>query len=238
MACKAALFYQPKLRLNLKLFAFLGSSKLNTRHSSHRQHYKQLLQQPFPPGCASQEQGGLRVHQPHDREREGGWGQGGRDRAAGCVVPGRRGGRIRKALIEENLLDAVIGLPDKLFFGTGIAAVILLFKKGRSTKDVLFIDASREFVEGTNQNKLGGEHIKKIVATYRAFQTVPKYAYRATPEEIAENDFNLNIPRYVDTFEPEKAVDLKAVEGEIARLEGELAGVRKQMARYLKDIGL
>ena len=142
----------------------------------------------------------------------------------GVLFRGGAEGRIRKALIEENLLDAVIGLPEKLFFGTGIPAVILLFKKGRNTKDVLFIDASGEFVEGTNQNRLGEEHIKKIVATYRAFQTVPKYAYRATREEIAENDFNLNIPRYVDTFEAEKEVDLKAVQKEIEKLEGELAG--------------
>ena len=156
----------------------------------------------------------------------------------GVLFRGGAEGRIRKALIEENLLDAVVGLPEKLFFGTGIPAVILLFKKDRNTKDVLFIDASAEFVEGTNQNKLGGEHIKKIVATYRAFQTVPKYAYRATPEEIAENDFNLNIPRYVDTFEAEKEVDLKAVQKEIEALEGELAGVRKQMAGYLDELGI
>jgi type I restriction enzyme M protein len=156
----------------------------------------------------------------------------------GVLFRGGAEGRIRQALIEENLLDAVIGLPEKLFFGTGIPAVILLFKKGRTTKDVLFIDASREFVEGTNQNKLGAEHIEKIVATYRAYKTVDKYAYRATVEEIKENDFNLNIPRYVDTFEPEAEVDLKAVEAEIGKLETELAGVRKQMAGYLKELGV
>ena len=156
----------------------------------------------------------------------------------GVLFRGGGEGRIRKALIEENLLDAVIGLPEKLFFGTGIPAVILLFKKGRSTKDVLFIDASGEYVEGTNQNRLGEDHIKKVVATYRAFQTVPKYSYRATREEIAENDFNLNIPRYVDTFEGEKEVDLKAVQKEIETLESQLAGVRKEMAGYLKELGL
>jgi type I restriction enzyme M protein len=156
----------------------------------------------------------------------------------GVLFRGGGEGRIRKALIEENLLDAVIGLPEKLFFGTGIPAVILLFKKGRSTKDVLFIDASGEYAEGTNQNKLGEDHIKKVVATYRAFQTVPKYSYRATREEIAENDFNLNIPRYVDTFEAEKEVDLSAVEADIIRLEGELAVVRKQMKAYLEELGL
>ena len=156
----------------------------------------------------------------------------------GVLFRGGAEGRIRKALIEENLLDAVIGLPEKLFFGTGIPAAILLFKKGRTTKDVLFIDASGEYQEGTNQNKLGAEHIAKIVRTHKAFQTVDKYAYRATPQEIAENDFNLNIPRYVDTFEPEKEVDLKAVQKEIEDLEGQLTGVRKQMAAYLKELKL
>ena len=156
----------------------------------------------------------------------------------GVLFRGGGEGRIRKALIEENLLDAVIGLPEKLFFGTGIPAVILLFKKGRSTKDVLFIDASGEYAEGTNQNRLGEEHIKKVVATYRAFQTVPKYSYRATREEIAENDFNLNIPRYVETFEAEKEVDLKAVQKEIETLEGQLSEVRKQMSGYLKELGI
>jgi type I restriction enzyme M protein len=156
----------------------------------------------------------------------------------GVLFRGGAEGRIRKALIEENLLDAVIGLPEKLFFGTGIPAVILLFKKGRTTNDVLFIDASREVLEGTNQNKLGKDHIEKIVATYKRFRTVPKYAFRARPEEITENDFNLNIPRYVDTFEPEKEVNLKAVQREIECLEKELAGVRAQMARYLKELGV
>lgn len=103
---------------------------------------------------------------------------------------------------------------------------------------MLFIDASREFSEGTNQNKLGAEHIKKIVATYRTFQTVPKYASRATPEEIAENDFNLNIPRYVDTFEEEKEVDLKAVEQEIKDLEKQLESLRREMEANLKELGV
>jgi type I restriction enzyme M protein len=156
----------------------------------------------------------------------------------GVLFRGGAEGRIRKALIQENLLDAVIGLPEKLFFGTGIPAAMLLFKKGRTTKDVLFIDASREFVEGTNQNKLGQQQIAKIVRTYKAFQTVPKYAYRATTEEIAENEFNLNIPRYVDTFEAEKEVDIKELNLEIQALENELASVRSQMAGHLKELGL
>src|SRR5262249_11031861 len=146
----------------------------------------------------------------------------------GVLFRGGAEGRVRQALIEENLLDAVIGLPPALFYGTPIPAAVLLFRKGRRTKDVLFIDASREFLEGANQNRLGAEHIGKIVDAYGAFKTVGKYAYRATPEEIAENDFNLNIPRYVDTFEPEKEANLTAIQGEITKLENDLAEVRVQ----------
>jgi type I restriction enzyme M protein len=103
---------------------------------------------------------------------------------------------------------------------------------------VLFIDASREFEESTNQNNLGKQHIAKIVGIYQAYKTVDKYAYRAKPSEIKKKEFNLNIPRYVDTYIPEKDVDLKAVEMEIATIETELAAVRKEMARYLGDLGL
>ncbi len=109
---------------------------------------------------------------------------------------------------EENLLEAVIGLSANLFFGTGIPAAILIFNKARTTGDVLFIDASREYREAKNQNILTDEHVQKIVSTYAAFQIVEKYAYRAIPQEIADNDFNLNIPRYVDTFEEEAEIDL------------------------------
>ena len=162
----------------------------------------------------------------------------------GVVVPhgvlfrGGSEGKIRRKLIEENLLEAVIGLPANLFFGTGIPAAILLFNKGKARGDVLFIDASREFENAKNQNVLTDAQLDKIVKAYRAFATVKKYAYRATPQEIADNDFNLNIPRYVDTFEEEARIDLAAVKKEIAGLEKELAVVRAKMAGYLKELGL
>ena len=162
----------------------------------------------------------------------------------GVVVPhgvlfrGGAEGKIRKAFIEENCLEAVIGLPTNLFYGTGIPAAILLFNKGKTTTDVLFIDASREFNDDKTQNKLRPEDIEKIVTTFGAFKSMDKYAYRATREEIAENDFNLNIPRYVDTFEEEAPVDVKEVQQEIAHLEDELVGVRKEMGRYLKELEL
>ena len=147
-------------------------------------------------------------------------------------------GKIRRKFIEENLLEAVIGLPANLFFGTGIPAAILLFNKGRSHGDVLFIDASRDFKDAKNQNELTDAHLQRIVDTYRAFQTVDKYAYRATPQELADNDFNLNIPRYVDTFEEEAEIDLKAVKKEISALESQLTTVRAKMDGYLKELGL
>lgn len=162
----------------------------------------------------------------------------------GVVVPhgvlfrGAAEGRIRQKMIEGNLLEAVIGLPANLFFGTGIPAAILLFNKGKTHGDVLFIDASRDFKEAKNQNVLTEEHLEKIVATHKAFQTVEKYAYRATPQELADNDFNLNIPRYVDTFEEEAEIDLGAVKQEIASLETQLTAVRAKMDGYLKELGL
>ncbi|GIX04593.1 MAG: type I restriction-modification system subunit M [Planctomycetaceae bacterium] len=165
------------------------------------------------------------------------------DGKVGVIVPhgvlfrGGTEGAIRQKLIEENLLEAVIGLPPNLFFGTGIPAAILIFHKGRQGKDVLFIDASREFEDGKNQNHLRPEDIEKIVRTFRAFKTVDKYAYRATVDEIAENDFNLNIPRYVDTYEEEEEIDIEAVQREIDELEAQLAETRKQMAAYMKELG-
>lgn len=155
----------------------------------------------------------------------------------GVLFRGGAEGVIREKLVCENALEAVIGLPANLFFGTGIPAAILLFNKGKQTRDVLFIDASREFAAGKNQNRLREADLEKIVATYRAFESVPKYAHRATPEEIAGNGYNLNIPRYVDTFEAEEEVDIAAIQADIERLEAELSQTRQQMDRYLKELG-
>ncbi|MEY2792379.1 MAG: hypothetical protein RJA76_371 [Bacteroidota bacterium] len=169
---------------------------------------------------------------------------------AGVVVPhgvlfrGASEGKIRQKTIEENLLEAVIGLPANLFFGTGIPAAILVFNKEKKNNNVIFIDASQHFDSGKNQNKLNDAHIEHIVDTYRKFNegelgagvVEEKYSYVATFEEIEENDFNLNIPRYVDTFEEEPEVDIKAVQKEIDRLEDELKAVQGQMDMYLKEL--
>ena len=156
----------------------------------------------------------------------------------GVLFRGAAEGKIRQRLIEENLLEAVIGLPANLFFGTGIPAAILIFNKGKTHGDVLFIDASREYKDAKNQNVLTDVHVQKIVATFQAFHTVDKYAYRATPQEIADNDFNLNIPRYVDTFEEEAEIDLDVVKLEITTLETQLAEVRAKMQGYLEELGV
>ncbi|MFX7636254.1 type I restriction-modification system subunit M [Acinetobacter baumannii] len=161
----------------------------------------------------------------------------------GVVVPhgvlfrGSSEGKIREKLISENLLDAVIGLPEKLFFGTGIPAAILIFKKQKSDDSVLFIDASREFKSGKNQNNLSEENIAKIIATYRTRESIDKYAYLATLQEIKDNDYNLNIPRYVDTFEEEAEIDLVAVRAEREQLKTQLAELEVQMAKYLEELG-
>ena len=158
------------------------------------------------------------------------------------IVCGGSEGKIRKALIEENLLDAVIGLPEKLFSTTGIPVSILVFDRSREEgsvnadrKDVLFIDASREYVEQTAQNKLGDEHIDKIVQTYRKRKAIDKYSHLATINEIRDNDFNLNIPRYIDTFEEEEEIDIQALQVEIRQIEDELTKVRAQMDEYLRS---
>lgn len=172
---------------------------------------------------------------------------------AGIVVPhgvlfrGASEGKIRQKTMEENLLEAVIGLPANLFFGTGIPAAVLVFNKAKGkNKNILFIDASQHYEAGKNQNKLRKEDLDKIVDTYRAFTegrlqagvTEEKYSYVAAPAEIAENGYNLNIPRYVDTFEEEAEVNIAKVQEEIDRLEGELKTVQQEMDKYLKEVGV
>jgi type I restriction enzyme M protein len=162
-------------------------------------------------------------------------------------------GRIRRKLIEDNLLDAVIGLPGNLFPTTNIPVAILIFDRSREKgganegrKDVLFIDASNEYQPGKNQNTLRDEHLNHIIQVYSEFRnslsndqwpiTNEKFAHVASFEEIKENDFNLNISRYVDTFEEEEDIDIQAVQQEIEQLEAELAEVRDKMKRLLEDV--
>lgn len=161
----------------------------------------------------------------------------------GVLFRGGSEGRIRQAFIEENILDAVIGLPANLFLNVGIPVAFLIFDKSRekgganeNRKDVLFIDASKEYVSGKKQNTLSEEHINKIVDTYKNRREIEKYSHIATFDEIKENDFNLNIPRYVDTFEEEVKIDLAEVKANIANAEAELAEVQEKMKKYLEEL--
>lgn len=154
----------------------------------------------------------------------------------GVLFRGGAEGRIRTKLIEENQLEAVIGLPEQLFYGTGIPAAILIFNKGKKTKKVLFIDASKEYGEGKKQNKLRDKDLEKITKTYREFAVIDKYSYVADPEELKENEYNLNIPRYVDTFEEEEEVDVMEVQREIDQLENDLASVKAEMKKHLNEL--
>lgn len=158
----------------------------------------------------------------------------------GVLFRGSSEGKIRKEIIQMNLLDAVIGVPSNLFFGVSIPAVVLVFKKNRNRDDVLFIDASADdyFEKGKNQNKLREADIQRIVDTYDKFETIDKYSYVASRDEIKENDYNLNIPRYVDTFEEEEPVDMSEVKQNIQDIKSEIADVEKQMQAYLEELGL
>ncbi|MGN6340481.1 MAG: type I restriction-modification system subunit M [Ginsengibacter sp.] len=154
-----------------------------------------------------------------------------------------RGGaelHIRRYLIEQkNYLDAVIGLPANIFYGTSIPTCILVFKKCRENPDdILFIDASKDFEKVKTQNILRDNHIDKIIDTYRNRTAIEKYSYLAPLQEISENDYNLNIPRYVDTFEEEEAIDIKAVMHEIKCLEAKRADLDKEIEGYFKELGL
>lgn len=163
-----------------------------------------------------------------------------------CVLPhgvlfrGSAEGTIRKYLIEKlNYLDAVIGLPANIFYGTSIPTCILVISKCRVNDDnILFIDASESYEKDGNKNKLTETHIEKIVDTYRKRQTIDKFSYVAPLEEIQENDFNLNIPRYVDTFEEEEPVDINAVMKEIKSLEAQRAELDKEIEGYFQELGL
>ena len=158
----------------------------------------------------------------------------------GVLFRGAAEGVIRKYLIEErNVLDAVIGLPANIFYGTSIPTVILVFKKCRENgEDILFIDSSNEFEKGKNQNNLTDENVQKIVDTYVKRETIDKYSYVALMDEIKENDYNLNIPRYVDTFEEEKPIDLKAVREKIEHIDKEIEIIDEKLAVYLRELGL
>ncbi|WP_150285059.1 type I restriction-modification system subunit M [Rummeliibacillus sp. TYF-LIM-RU47] len=154
----------------------------------------------------------------------------------GVLFRGAAEGVIRKKLLEDGSIDAVIGMPANLFFGTSIPTTVIILKKNRTTRDVLFIDASHAFIKGKNQNKLSPKHIDTIVQTYKKREDVEKYAHLATFEEIKENEFNLNIPRYVDTFEEEEPVDMAAIGATVQDIRKEKAELESNLFDMISSL--
>ena len=158
----------------------------------------------------------------------------------GVLFRGAAEGEIRKVLIEKyNYLDAVIGLPANIFFGTSIPTCILVFKKCREQdENILFIDASNDFEKNKNQNRLTDEHIMTIVDTYKNRTEIDKYSYVATLDEVRENEYNLNIPRYVDTFEKEEDIDIVALSKELLELDKEIEKTEKEFLEMLNELAI
>jgi type I restriction enzyme M protein len=156
----------------------------------------------------------------------------------GALFHSGAAGHIRIHIIEkQNYLDAVIGLPPNLFYGAGISVTVMVFKKCRKEdEDILFIDASKEFEKGKNQNRLSDENIQKIFQTYADRKEIAKYSKRVNLEEIKENEYNLNIPRYVDTFEEEKVVDIQVVAKELKKLNDEEEGLKKKILAFCDEL--
>jgi type I restriction enzyme M protein len=156
----------------------------------------------------------------------------------GVLFRGASEGKIRKNIIDNNLLDTVIGLPTNLFYGTSIPTCVLVFKgrEARKNKDILFIDASNEFEKGKNQNKLSPENINKIIETYSNREDVEKYAHVASLDEIKENDYNLNIPRYVDTFEEGEVIPLSQVAQELTEVKADITNSYDKLFELLNEL--
>ena len=156
----------------------------------------------------------------------------------GVLFRGAAEGVIRKALVEMSAIDSVIGLPANIFYGTSIPTTVIILKKNRDNRDVLFIDASNDFEKQKNQNMLQDNDIEKIINTYKSRENVEKYAYLASFEEIESNDFNLNIPRYVDTFEEEEPIDIVALSKEVVELDQELSKTEKEFLAMLNQLAV
>jgi type I restriction enzyme M protein len=156
----------------------------------------------------------------------------------GVLFRGAAEGTIRKALLEMGAVDAVIGLPPNIFYGTSIPTVVLILKKNRSERDVLFIDASNDFEKQKNQNNLRPKDIKKIVDAYKKRDNISKYAHLAAYNEIVENDNNLNIPRYVDTFEEQEQIDIVALSREMTGLNAQIKQKEAEFLGMLDELAI
>ncbi|WP_460270329.1 type I restriction-modification system subunit M [Bacillus sp. NEAU-Y102] len=154
----------------------------------------------------------------------------------GVLFRGASEGKIRNILLENGAIDTVIGLPANIFFGTSIATTLLILKKNRDSKDVLFIDASNDYKKGKNQNELDDKHIDRILDAYNRREEIRKYAYVAEFDEIVENEFNLNIPLYVDTFEEEEPISLVEVAHNMQKTQKQIAESNRNLGEMIQEL--
>lgn len=154
----------------------------------------------------------------------------------GVLFRGNAEQKIRKHLLEEGAIDTIIGLPANIFYNTSIPTTVIILKKNRTTKGVFFIDASKEFDKGKNQNVMTDEHIAKILAAYQDRQDIDKFAHLANFDEIVENDYNLNIPRYVDTFEEEPVIPLPDLADQLADTDKQIAETTAKLESMLTQL--
>lgn len=154
----------------------------------------------------------------------------------GVLFRGAAEEKIRKQLIENNLIDSIIGLPDKLFMNTQIPTLILVLNKNKKTNDILFIDSSKNCIKKSKQNDMNEEHINKIISTYRERKEIEKYSHLASYDEIVKNDYNLNIQRYVDTSEEKNLPDLKEVVKDIIRIDNEIEKANKELKELIEQL--
>lgn len=154
----------------------------------------------------------------------------------GVLFRGQQEGKIRKQLIDNNLIDAVIGLPDKMFLNTTIPTLILILNKNKKDNNILFIDSSKNFIKQSKQNDMNEEQINKIIETYKERKQIEKYSYLSSREEIIKNDYNLNIPRYVDTTEEEPLPNLKEVVQDIIKIDNEIKECEKELKELIEQV--
>lgn len=154
----------------------------------------------------------------------------------GVLFRGASEGKIRKALLEIGAIEAIIGLPANIFYGTSIPTVMIVLGKNRDTKDVFFVDASNEFEKGKNQNFIHENHLDKIIESYENKAEVEKFSRLVTFDEVVENDFNLNIPRYIDTFEEEEPIDLGQTAVELMKINQEIHESEASLLEMINDL--
>lgn len=154
----------------------------------------------------------------------------------GVLFRGAAEGEIRTELIRRQQLETVIGLPDNLFLNTSIPVALLIFKKKREDEDIYFIDASKEFIKGKAQNNMSDEHVDNILTAYRLRRNIDKFSNLAKPQEIESNDYNLNIPRYVDTFEPEPIVPMQELLDSLIQTEREIQTTEIELLNFMRQL--